>query len=263
MRIGVLGCGYSCENKLDERLNSWFNLAKEFNLVFSFVSVPFKEYIELNIYQDNIYTLKKLIEYKDKGFIQHIYISNTPQTEAEARNEALEPLLEDRCDFIWLLDLADEYYTEENIRNIIEYINKGGNDFYNWFSIPFRNYIFSGKEYILGFCPPRIFRVNPVGDLIYKLSSFRWDNDIIYKDPNGLIKDYINLASKKIPEKLLDNGIKHMTWLHSNGKQKYEYQMKHFGHCGYKWNYETNQLEFNLDYYKQNNLPIPEIHYDN
>jgi ribosomal protein L6P/L9E len=50
-----------------------------------------------------------------------------------------------------------------------------------------------------------------------------------------------------------------MTWLHSNGKDKYEYQMKHFGHCGYKWNYETNQLELNLEFYAKNKIDIPKI----
>ena len=38
--------------------------------------------------------------------------------------------------------------------------------------------------------------------------------------------------------------------------------MKHFGHCGYKWNYELNKLEFNQEYYLKNNEKTPIINYE-
>lgn len=261
MKFGILGCGYQCEDGLDERLEPWFKLQSRYNLVFSFISCQFEEYAKLGYKYNNEKTeiaLKKFLQ------VKYLHISRDSLLEHKARNLALKPLLQENCDYIWLLDLSDEYYLEAQINNIIEYINRGENSFESWFSIPFKNYIFSGREYVLGFCPPRIFRVNPMGDLVYKLDSFYWDNDIQYKNPNGIIKSYKQFANKKIPEHLLTGGIKHFTWLHSNGKKKVEYQLKHFnGECSYKWNEEKQELEFNLDFYKKNNLSLPKIYYDN
>jgi hypothetical protein len=53
--------------------------------------------------------------------------------------------------------------------------------------------------------------------------------------------------------------VKHLTWMHENGKSKYEYQMKHFGACSYKWNYQKNELEFNEDFFIRNNVTKPKI----
>jgi hypothetical protein len=53
-----------------------------------------------------------------------------------------------------------------------------------------------------------------------------------------------------------------MTWLHSNGKEKYEYQIKHFGECSYEWNYETNKLEFNKDFFDRKSILPPIVYKD-
>ena len=265
MKIGVLGCGYQCEKELDERLNPWFNLADRYNFIFSFVSVQFKEYANLGYKYDNSETEQKLIYYQGQDLIQYTYFSTIPLIESDARDKALEPLLKENCDLIWLLDLSDEYYTETQIRDIINYIQK--EEFIDWFSIPMRNYIFLGKEWISGFCPPRIWRVNIIKDTYnkFRLSKFYWDNDVVYTcsmSKPDIEKSYKEFSNKSVPKNLINDGIKHLTWLHSNGQQKYEYQMKHFGHCGYKWNYDTNQLEFNKEFHEKNNIPIPEVFKD-
>jgi hypothetical protein len=38
--------------------------------------------------------------------------------------------------------------------------------------------------------------------------------------------------------------------------------MKHFGHCGYKWNYETNLLEINEEFYLKTKQQIPIIYHE-
>jgi hypothetical protein len=165
--------------------------------------------------------------------------------------------LAEKCDVIYLLDL-DEFYSIEQILNIFKYIEK--EEYITWFSTPMKNYIFDGKQYIEGFCPPRAFCNFPNSHSINKIY---FDNDVLYSCGEGGTIDYKLLPNKSIPKNLINGGIKHLTWLHTNGKLKYEYQMKHFGHCGYKWNYESNLLEINIDYYKKYNLPLPEINYDN
>lgn len=157
-------------------------------------------------------------------------------------------------DLIWILD-GDEFYTEEQIKNILDYVNS--KPFIDVFNMPFKNYIFYGDEYIEGFCPPRIYR--SVLNNGWNFNGFYNDNDGKYLDENGLIHNLTDICQKSIPKKTVDGGIKHMTWLHSNGEKKYKYQMDYFGHCSYYWNEETQKLEFNKDYYKKYNLPLPKI----
>ena len=250
MKIGILGCGYNCADNLDKRLQPWFLAALNNNLIFSFVSCPF-EHFKIS---DNSKTLDLLDSLKQKNLIQYLYTSESQFTESESRNHALRPLLKESVEYVWLLDLSDEYYKLEEINKIINYIQK--NDLYDWFSINFKNYIFDGDQWIDDFCPPRIFKNN----LIKKIKHFYWDNDIIYEH-NNIEINYKSLSESKIPKNIAH--IKHMTWLHYNGKEKYEYQIKHFGDCSYKWNEEHNKLEFNYDFYKKHNLSFPVIYQDN
>lgn len=249
MKIGILGCGYNCAEDLNKRLGPWFQASVNNNLIFSFVSCPFEHF---NLF-DNSNTLNILNDLKQKKVIQYLYTSDSKFSESVSRNHALQPLLQESVDYIWLLDLSDEYYTLENINKIINYVQN--NDLYDWFSINFKNYIFDGNEWVDNFCPPRIFK----NTLQKSIKHFYWDNDILYTS-DGVEITYKSLSECKIPKNVAH--IKHMTWLHSNGKEKYEYQIKHFGECSYKWNYETEKLEFNEDFYRKISIPLPLIHKD-
>ena len=135
-----------------------------------------------------------------------------------------------------------------------------------WFSIPFKNYIFDAKQYVKGFCPPRIFR-RTGGDMVYaEMDSFYFDNDIKYKLSGDTFRtecSYKDFSTRNIPENIVNGGIKHLTWLHSNGKNKVLYQNQHFGHCSYKWNEEKQELEIDYDFYRKNGLDLPVIYKDN
>lgn len=255
-KIGILGCGYNCHEGLDKRLNPWFGRPDYKDFIFSFVSCKFKEYEELGIYSDNSETEKALGFLLKNELIQYLEVPDKPLDEATARNLALRHLLDDGCDYIILLDLSDEYYTEEQIHNILYYLNKEDNQFCGWFSILFKNYIFDGKQWIGGFCPPRIFKVNY--DETTTLEDFYWDNDVRYKDnTNNSHIDYKQLPSNVIPSNLLGGGVRHMTWLHTNGEFKEKYQRAHFnGICSYKFDKEKNELSFDNDYYKDKPYPI-------
>lgn len=263
LKVGILGCGFCCEKDLDTRLNTWIPFHQNLDIIFSIVSARFKEYEGLNIHQDNTNTSKLLKEYYKHGNIQYLHLPEKSLTEADSRDLALQDLLKNNVDLIWLLDLSDEYYTESQIEKILEYIETGDNKLYTWYSIPFKNYIFDGKQWIDGFCPPRIFRVktqNYTSDAV--LNNCYWDNDFNYKSSSGRLISYKSFPEKKIPSNIINGGVKHLTWLHSNGEEKVKYQMKHFGDCSYKWNQEKKELEFNLDFYRKNGLELPKINKD-
>ncbi len=271
MKIGVIYCCYGNPQYIDDCLKPWIEAKKTNDILIAAVHGQFKEYHDLGIEDKDLKTIEKLHVENLCNRLDYLYIQNWDhvihnaifpeqkieniyQTEAEIRDKALQWLLKQNCDYIWLLD-NDEFYTVEQIDRIIKYINY--NPFITWFSIPFKNYIFDGKHWIDNFCPPRIFKTITNFIIDYKLNKCYWDNDFEYVDKSEKSVSYRNYASKSIPKSQAH--IKHLTWLNSNGKQKVEYQQKHFGHCGYKWNEEKQQLEFDLDYHKKYNIPLPEV----
>lgn len=158
-------------------------------------------------------------------------------------------------ELIWILD-GDEFYTEEQISSILQYVRS--KPFIDVFNIPFKNYILDGTQYIKGFCPPRIYRSE---------TNCKWDFAGFYKDNDGKYVDgecgehFLNdVTQKNIPERTVNGGVKHMTWLHTNGEAKYKYQMDWFGHCSYKWNEQKKEIEINKDYYRKYGIPIPKIY---
>jgi len=276
MKIGVIFCCYGTPEYISPCLENWLKLKDKYNIKIAAVHGQFKEY-HTNGVEDNDYDTQ--IKLKDLNFnkqIDYLYIQNDYnvfypdsikyngyifQTESEIRDKGLQYLLKENVDYIWLLDL-DEFYTEEQIKSIIEYIDDGCNQFYCWWSIPMKNYIFSGKEYIKGFSPPRIFKTK-FNDFL-NLNKFYFDNDISYiRNPMNANVSYKELPNKKIPDSKIAGGVSHKTWLHSNGEQKVNYQIKHFnGICSYKFNKEKGELEFDKNYYIKYNIPIPEVYED-
>jgi hypothetical protein len=246
-KFGVLACMYDCADYVDAVLKPW--LGRD-NVELAIVHAQFKEYADMGKPNIDSPTIGRLVPYS--GVIK-TFIEDKPLTEAEARNIPLKYLLERNCDYIWLLD-GDEFYTERQIDRIIEFVEMSRKT--AWFKIPFKNYVFDGSQWIDGFCPPRIFRTKY---LEWNLSKFYWDNDVGYTS-GTLLCQYDQMPSVEIPRSVAH--VKHLTWLHSNGKKKWEYQMKHFGHCSYKWNNETNKLEFDLDFHAKHGIPLPILNSD-
>lgn len=262
LKIGILGCGYSCEDRLDERLYPWFKIAQKYNIIFSFVSARFSEYEDLNINQNNLPTTIALNWYKKANLIQYLEIPEESMSEADARNLALKHLLNEKCDYISLLDLSDEFYTEEQIEKIIEYISREDNKFYGWFSLNFKNYIGDDNHWVDGFHPPRIFR-NKFTEFV-ALDKMTYDNDVQYIDKlENKVLDYRYIPNKNIPKNIAF--IKHLTWQsNQKSKEKIEYQEKRWGKdsCSYKWDDINNKIIFNKEYYKKIGQEVPVLNKD-
>lgn len=254
MKIGIIYCAYNCFSYVKDSLYS-FGECKRQGVIseISAVSIPFAEYFDLNQNKDE--TTDFLIHLHKKQLIDQLFTEPNYIQEHIARDLCLQYLKNTDCDVIWMVD-GDEFYSIEDIKNIINFININSN--YYWYSVNFKNYIFDGKQWIDGFCPPRIFRTK---SNTLNINKFYWDNDLSYKNKNNEIFNYKLLNNLMIPKDIAH--IKHFTWLHENGRSKYEYQMKHFGNCGYLWNYEQKKLEFNEDYYIKNNIQKPKVNIDN
>jgi hypothetical protein len=254
MKIGILCNFYGFPQYLDGVLEHW----KKFNniCIFAAASCKFDQYLNINyLKEDNETAFRLKTQYKD--IISYVYdykVSN----DSIVRNYPLEYLLNQNVDYIWLLD-QDEFYTEQEINNIIKFIQS--EPFIPYFKINFKNYFNDENHWIDGFCPPRIFKTN-FNNL--KLNKFYFENDILYTDKDNQEIDYKNLSYLQIPKQIAH--VKHYSW---NGdseflKNKVKYQLLRYnGICSYAWNDNEKKLELNInDYYNIFNIPLPIINKD-
>jgi hypothetical protein len=242
VKLGVLFCGYNTEETILKSLTPWLDLQPKLNITIVAVSVPFKEYESMGIPQDK--TTEILINSlgSERVITQPHYI-----LEAEARNLALSKLKDLDCDYIVTVD-SDEIYDVDEIIKAIRFIEN--DEFVFSFSVWFKNYVFEKNTYFNQIFPNRFFKTK-------SLLKFYHDCDVLYS-VNGKEIPYQYLPSRTIPTKVLN--VKHLTWLNNDkSRRKYEYQLKHFGHCSYKWNYEMNRLEFDKEYYSKHRIPIPTL----
>jgi hypothetical protein len=250
MSVGILISAYALEDYIEDCLSPWL----EFDLPMACSSFHFKSFEK----KDNTKTIEKLNTLLNKDYQKCFSDDPLVLEEAEARNISLNFLKQQKVDSIFILDV-DEFYSKKDIEILLEYIKDPDFNFCAWGSVNFKNYIFDEKTWVDGFCPPRFFNMEYRG---LKLDKFYWDNDITYVDDKGGIFDYKHLPHITIPKNKLH--IKHLTWMNNlRSKEKVEYQIKHFGHCSYKWNYGENKLEFDLDFYKKHNLPLPQLNHEN
>ena len=244
LKIGILLSAYNSENYIDECLEPWFKLKKDHDIVIGCNSGMYKEYVNFGFKPKNKETLVKLLNY-DLDFL----ISTGPNSlldENDSKNNILD-ILKDKCDLVWILD-SDEFYTENDIINIIKYISE--NPQFDWYSVNFKNYTFSKNLWVEGFCPPRIFRTNRNGGI----NKFYFDNHINYNDGSA----FDDKPNSSIPRNIAH--IKHYCWLDDDtrSKEKVKYQEQRFTNgCSFEWLENENRLIFSDKHY---GLETPILH---
>lgn len=245
MKIGVILLAYNTSEYVDKCLSSWVKLRSKYDITIGCVNGMFKEYIELGIKPEkNKSTLKKLINH-DIDYL----ISTGEKTlvdENFARNFILN-LIKKETDIVWILD-CDEFYTEYDIENILNYVNTTPD--VDWYSINFKNYIFTNKLFVSGFCPPRIFRTDRNGGI----NQFYFDNHINYNDGSDLT-EHLNLS---IPRNFA--WVNHFSWISDDPRtpDKIKYQNYRFDNgCNFKWNYEFDCLQYDEEYFTKLNEEKP------
>lgn len=263
-KFGLIFCAYGIPEYVENSISPWIKLKDKLNITITACHGLFKESFENGVIDDDFATQSKLIELKKEGKIDYLYLQNKYdnlndgpkyETEAKIRDYCLQYLLENNVDYVILWDL-DEFTTEQEIENLINYIQKPENKFYYSFNIEYKNLVFTESQYIEGFTPPRVFKVD-AGP--YRIKEIYWDNDVSYiGKAAGDVQSYKNFAAKVVPKQVIFP--LHKSWL-SNERSliKKNYQTKHFGACSYKWNHDKNELEFDLDFYKKHNIPVPTV----
>jgi FkbM family methyltransferase len=247
IKIGVLLSAYNSEDYIDECLEPWISLKSEFDITFACVSGMYKEYLDFGFKSKNKGTLSKLVKY-DLDFL----LSTGEKSlldENGSKNAALNAL-KSNCDLVWIVD-SDEFYTIENIKNILEFIRK--NPKYDWYSVNLKNSTFERNLWIDGFCPPRIFRTNRNGGM----SHFYFDNHITYNDG----ENFDSKPNTKIPRNVA--WVKHYSWLNedSRSREKIKYQDRRFiSGCSFSFNEENEKIYFSDRFYKERGIEEPILH---
>jgi hypothetical protein len=254
-KIGISAIGYECKEHLEKVLSPWRKLRLKYPNQF-FISVAhglFPETSDLGfpiLSTDG--TIEDLENYYNSGIIDNLYILQEPAYEKDIRNVTLKSLLSIDIDYLWLLDLQDEIYTEKEILSIISFIEN--EEFIPTFKINFKNYVFDMNHYVNDFIAPRIWN----NKLHKGVDKFFYDNEIIFND--GSRAD--QLSTKIIPNNIAF--IKHLSWVGSKEylTRKIEFQKRHYGQCSYLWNNEKDCLDFDLTYYKKYSKLRPEVYKD-
>lgn len=266
VKLGILLCAYGYPEYVEPCLYNWFKIKEKYDLKIASVHGQFKEMHDFG-YPDEDYntqTKLKLCEYYKK--IDFLYCQKDYsihdndskihyQTEAQMRDHGLQWLLKNDCDLIWLLDL-DEFYSFQEIENIIQFITNDENQYTGWFKINFKNYFGSHGEWLDGFCPARIFR-NKYKD--FRIDKFYFDNDILYINnttEESVLNSYFSVM--EIPRNVAH--VKHLSWVtNEQNKKKINYQLAHFhGACSYKEDKRGNIIIDN-NFYLSRGLTLPII----
>jgi hypothetical protein len=252
MKIGIIFAAYNCEEFVDKCLEPWFSLRDTHDLVLTVTSGRFSDYQKLGIPNKNKETLKKLVSWD----FDYLSITGGEKLldEDTSRNRCLEYLKPYNCDLIWLVDL-DEFYTQAQILSILDYVRS--NQEVNNFWINFKNYTIRYPLF-LPWSRPTLYRNNIRGGI----SNFYFDSYFSYLDGTD-IKDETKVT---IPKEVAF--VDHMSWVSRDAvKDKIKYQnIRYCGpggdfpleaRCSFKWDQESNRLEFNDLFYKFYNTQIP------
>lgn len=235
MTIGVLIIGHNCSELIHGVLEPWLVRT---DTIISGVHCQFKGYAEL-------FGVEPVTVPDWAARCDH-FSACSPRQDHEARNIALQPLLDSGCDLIWIVD-SDEYYEPIQIGLILEHVERNPND--TVFKVHFKNYLFDGTKWE-DFCPKRIYRVRPGGA---KLGRFVWENDVVYDNPHqSIVFDAV-----EIPASIAH--IKHYSWLNNEQSRKKILYYEHIrpGYSPFEW--VDGQLKFSHSHYNGN---FPQLYTD-
>lgn len=256
MNIAVVAVGYQCKDLVNVLL-PWFYLknSSKFNFKICAVSALFKERWDRGeTYQEVPENTESLLDAVNENLLDRYIQIDQPILDYQSRVAAWDYLKQFNIDYIWQLDLYDEYYTSEEILQSLEWIKE--NNLYDFYRVNFKNYFgrLEDKTYVLDFKPVRVINNKVHGGV----KNFYWDNDIEFND--GVKTP--NCAGAIIPQKVCNP--KHLSWVGDKEflTKKIQYQHNAIKTCSYKWNEEKDCLEFNDSYYNKFQIQRPIIYKD-
>lgn len=252
MKLGVVISVYNGMDFLEECLRDWISL-KTLGIEIAIVDCLFERFNGKtpNSNDGTVEFLEKYLKEKKIDFFQKL---KPNLKENEARNIAIEYLLNKDVTHV-LTTAPDEIFKKTDIKYLIDFLQKDETN--ALFYLNYKNYIGNKKNYILGFCPKRIWTAQYYNFLF---NGLRFDDDGMFYDTHSK-----NIVSDNIfPSIVIPNlQIKHYSWLDGEtSKNKIEYQKSRGWVCSYKVD-QNNKVSFNEEFYRQNpNIQIPKIYTD-
>lgn len=252
MKIGIIFSLYGCENYQDRCLSPWIKLRKELNLVLTGCNGMYNDFLNYGFKDRSHKSLIKAIG-KDLDFL----ISTTGDhlwDEQNSKNYLLSYLKDRNVDLIWIVD-GDEFYTEEDIIEIINFINANPDP--DAYAVQFRNYTIKIPYWTEGFYRETLYWTNRNGGIF----DFHFDVFVRYNNGKTIneTKNYV-----KIPKKI--SYIEHYSWLSDDPRipEKVVYQNgRFFGNegerCSFVYDLKKG-LEFNKNFWDSRGLEIPILH---
>ena len=252
MKIGIIFSLYGCEDYMDKCLSPWLKLRKELNLILTGGNGMYSDFLNYGFEDRSHKSLIKAIG-KDLDFLisvtgEHLW------DEQNSKNYLLNYLKDRGADLVWVVD-GDEFYTEEDIRKIVNFIEMNPDP--DAYSIQFKNYTIKIPYWIEGFCRETIYWVDRNGGM----RDFHFDVFARYND-GKTINETRNFI--KVPKKIAYPD--HYSWLSDDPRipEKVSYQNGRFlgnegERCSYV--YDSNKgLDFNFNFYNKRNLEVPILH---
>jgi hypothetical protein len=256
MKIGIQVLAYNCHNTIEDVLNPWIEIKKEYDIKIWVSSGQFRIYKELGYEDKNTATLQLLKLLLDQGKIDFLHVPSKDSLldDHSTRQNCISYFKENEIDLMIQLD-SDEFYNQKEVSSYLKFIVE--NDTYSCYNTVFKNLIMDGNHYVEWerFSAAWIKRHGGI-------SHYYFDQHWSFRGDDGNNVEYRWVPTISIPKELV-HPI-HDTWTNhrkgsGNGhiKSKIEYQEKYYSHqSGWKWNEETQCIEINESVWDGN---IPEI----
>jgi hypothetical protein len=254
VKIGISGIGYQCAEHLSAVLGPWLDLRSKskHEIYISLAYGVFPEVYSLSQLNPDRPdgSLASLREFLSQKKIDALFVSPVPKYEWDLRTCTLPFLQQRQIDLLWLLDLQDEIYSVDEIHRIAGFIENHPEAV--WFKVNFKNYAFASDCYIEEFIAPRIWRAR----IPAAIQCFHYDNSVTYE--HGQKQE--GLPNLAIPRSVAFP--KHLSWVGSPEylKRKIKFQYLHYGTCSYRWDEESDSLQFNEDYYRRAGKQVPTVY---
>jgi hypothetical protein len=252
LKIGVLFASYNCADYIDRCFQPWLNLREELNLVLASTNGRYDLSDLKFVYKGNDSLIKLLG--KNLDFLVHSTSVNHRWSEEQSRTYMLNYMLDRKVDLIFVID-ADEFYTEEQIRNILKYIKENPN--YDAYNVQFKNYVIKLPYWIEGFNKSVIYWC----DRHSGIKCFNFDCEIAYNDGTIIQKNTnVNIIPKNIAF------VEHYSWLENDPRTKEKtvlQNIKYFGEENLKCSFcydENNNLIVNENFYRKRIGLLPTFH---
>jgi hypothetical protein len=263
LKFGIIAVGRDCADVLDEVLAPWVEAFARHKIHICLLSATFKD---MGLPEGPDKPTEEAMEryaMKYSGNISSVMFRNYA-TEAEVRECGRQVLMARniKADLIWLLDVADEYYTADQIDRIVRFVER--NSLVAYYRVSLKNYVFDDKTYLTQpFQPSRIWWCKYGHRALYECN---YDNDFLYAKLDKLDESDV-VADNKLPSLTIPPQyvwVKHLSWVsNERSKAKVAYQAKRWnppvGHgCSYAWD-DQRGLIWNEKYFERSKQALPEV----